>query len=221
VISAYFTEAAAEGVRADLAPAQALHETGWFTNSDTTRNNLAGIGHPDGRPSGTPPSHPKQPDERPPGTTSPDCWTRISALHATMQTPGSTGSAHAETCEPAPESSRPYEGTPGNVPLATVEGITVHAQIASQVAGLVQAARADGFSLSGGGFRSPQRQIELRRQNCGSSNHELGLAVDFSCNGALIRSRSTSCFAWMAANAPAFRLQNLPSEPWQRSTDAT
>jgi hypothetical protein len=134
-----------------------------------------------------------------------------------------------------------YEGTPGNVPLATVEGITVHAQIASQVAGLVQAARADGFSLSGGGFRSPQRQIELRRQNCGSSNyaiyempsgqcspptarpgssnHELGLAVDFSCNGSLIRSRSSSCFAWMAANAPSFGLQNLPSEPWHWSVN--
>jgi LAS superfamily LD-carboxypeptidase LdcB len=136
-----------------------------------------------------------------------------------------------------------YEGAPGNVPLATVEGITVHAQIASQMAGLVQAARADGFSLSGGGFRSPQRQIELRRQNCGSSNyaiyempsgqcspptarpgssnHELGLAVDFSCNGSLIRSRSSSCFAWMAANAPSFGLQNLPSEPWHWSTDGT
>jgi hypothetical protein len=136
-----------------------------------------------------------------------------------------------------------YSGTPGNVPLATVEGITVHQQIASQVAGLVQAARADGITLTGGGYRSPQRQIELRRQNCGTSqyaiyempsgscspptarpgtsNHELGLAVDFSCNGALIRSRSSSCFAWMSANAPRFGLHNLPSEPWHWSVDGT
>jgi D-alanyl-D-alanine carboxypeptidase len=134
-----------------------------------------------------------------------------------------------------------YEGTPGSVPLSTVEGITVHSQIAPQVAGLVQAARADGFALTGGGYRSPQRQIELRRQHCGTSqyaiyempssqcnpptarpgasNHELGLAVDFSCNGALIRSRSDSCFAWMSANAGRFGLRNLPSEPWHWSVD--
>jgi D-alanyl-D-alanine carboxypeptidase len=136
-----------------------------------------------------------------------------------------------------------YSGTPGNVPLATAEGITVHQQIASQVGALVQAARADGFTLTGGGFRSPQRQIELRRQNCGSSqyaiyempsgscspptarpgtsNHELGLAIDFSCDGALIRSRSTSCFSWMSANAGRFGLRNLPSEPWHWSVDGT
>jgi D-alanyl-D-alanine carboxypeptidase len=136
-----------------------------------------------------------------------------------------------------------YEGTPGNVPLATVEGITVHRQIAPQVAAIVQEARADGFRLSGGGFRSPQRQIELRRQNCGtsryaiydmpssqcspptarpgSSNHEMGLAVDFSCNGTLIRSRSSACFAWMSANAPRFGLHNLPQEPWHWSTDGS
>jgi hypothetical protein len=136
-----------------------------------------------------------------------------------------------------------YEGTPGNVPLTTVEGITVHSQIAQQVAGLVQAARSDGFTLSGGGYRSPQRQVELRRQNCGSSqyaiyempssscspptarpgssNHELGLAIDFSCNGSLIRSRSSSCFAWLSANAARFGLSNLPSEPWHWSVDGT
>ncbi|HEY8527833.1 MAG TPA: D-alanyl-D-alanine carboxypeptidase family protein [Acidimicrobiales bacterium] len=134
-----------------------------------------------------------------------------------------------------------YEGAPGNVPVTTVEGITVHQQIADQVAALVRAARADGFELSGGGYRSPQRQIELRRQNCGtsqyaiyempssqcnpptarpgSSNHEMGLAIDFDCNGSLIRSRSSACFAWMAANAPRFGLHNLPSEPWHWSVD--
>ena len=136
-----------------------------------------------------------------------------------------------------------YEGTSGDVPLTTVEGITVHSQISGQVAGLVQAARADGFTLTGGGYRDPARQIELRRQNCGSSqyaiyempssqcspptarpgssNHEMGLAVDFSCDGALIRSRSSACFTWMSANAPSFGLRNLPSEPWHWSVDGT
>jgi D-alanyl-D-alanine carboxypeptidase len=136
-----------------------------------------------------------------------------------------------------------YEGTPGHVPLTTVDGITVHSQVAAQVAGLVEAARADGYLLGGTGYRAPARQIELRRAHCGSSQyaiyempssqcspptarpgsskHELGLAVDFSCDGALIRSRSSACFAWMSANAPRFGLHNLPSEPWHWSVDGT
>lgn len=44
----YLTEATAEGIRGDLAFAQAVLETGHFTSSDTAINNLAGIGHYDG-----------------------------------------------------------------------------------------------------------------------------------------------------------------------------
>ncbi|HET7720963.1 MAG TPA: glucosaminidase domain-containing protein, partial [Acidimicrobiales bacterium] len=47
VIALYGTEGALHGVRADLALAQAILETGWFSNSDTGRNNYAGIGHYD------------------------------------------------------------------------------------------------------------------------------------------------------------------------------
>ena len=44
----FVDEGAAEGVRGDMAFAQAIHETGWFANSDTvSRNNFAGIGHCD------------------------------------------------------------------------------------------------------------------------------------------------------------------------------
>jgi hypothetical protein len=136
-----------------------------------------------------------------------------------------------------------YAGSPGNVPLTAVEGIMVHVQLAGQVGGLVRAARGDGLALSGTGYRSPQRQLELRRQNCGTSqyaiyempssgcspptarpgtsNHELGLAIDFSCDGVLIRSRSSECFAWLAANAPRFGLHNFPIEPWHWSIDGT
>ena len=93
-----------------------------------------------------------------------------------------------------------FSGTAGNVPLVTVEGITVHAQIGPQVAAMVQAARADGLTLTGGGYRDPAEQIALRRAHCGTSdyaiyqmpssqcspptarpgtsNHELGLAID-------------------------------------------
>lgn len=144
---------------------------------------------------------------------------------------------------PSDTGAGPFPGTPGNVPLVTVEGITVHAQIGPQVAAMVQAARADGLSLTGGGYRDPAEQIALRRVHCGtsdyavyempssqcspptarpgSSNHELGLAIDLSCNGALIRSHSDPCFVWLAAHAADHGLANLPSEPWHWSVGGT
>ena len=137
-----------------------------------------------------------------------------------------------------------FSGSAGNVPLATVEGITVHADIAEDVGLMVRTARADGIVLGGGGYRDPQRQIELRRAHCGSSNyaiyqmpssqcspptarpgksnHEKGLAIDFTCNGGgSIGSHSSPCFRWLEANAAAFGLRNLPSEPWHWSVDGT
>lgn len=51
-IALYIAEADAEGVRGDLMLAQSIVETGWFTNTDTTINNFAGIGHYDDRASG-------------------------------------------------------------------------------------------------------------------------------------------------------------------------
>ena len=123
-------------------------------------------------------------------------------------------------------------------PLATVGGITVHAAIAPQLAALLDAAASDGVFLTGWGWRSNQRQIELRRLNgcpdlysappstCrvptaipGRSMHEQGLAVDFTHNAAAITSRSDPAYRWLAANAASFGLFNLPSEPWHWSTN--
>lgn len=53
LIALYISEGDAEGVRGDLALAQALLETGNFTNSDTAINNYAGIAHYDGTSSGS------------------------------------------------------------------------------------------------------------------------------------------------------------------------
>ncbi len=53
VIALYLSEADAERVRGDLAFAQAIVETGYFTNSDTAINNFAGIAHYDGSRSGS------------------------------------------------------------------------------------------------------------------------------------------------------------------------
>jgi len=135
-----------------------------------------------------------------------------------------------------------FEGTPGDVPLVTVEGITVHEGIATQVAALIDAARAAGFDLTGGGYRAPAEQIALRRSHCGTTDyavyemppsqctpptarpgesmHERGLAIDFSCDGALITSRSTNCYLWLAGHAGTYGLFELATneEPWHWST---
>jgi D-alanyl-D-alanine carboxypeptidase len=101
----------------------------------------------------------------------------------------------------------------------------------------------DGVNLCGGGYRDPKQQIELRIQNCGPSDyaiyqmpsgscspptaipgtsmHERGLAIDFSCaevDRQGMSSRSGPCFGWMAGHAAAFGFSNLPSEPWHWST---
>jgi len=122
--------------------------------------------------------------------------------------------------------------------IVSVRGIQVSRAIASQLAGLLAAADAAGLALSGGGYRSAQAQIQTRRANgcpdvynspassCrpptarpGQSMHARGLAIDFTCNGALVGSRGSPCYRWLAANAPRFGLRNLPSEPWHWSTN--
>lgn len=52
LIALYITEGQAEGVRGDLAIAQAIVETGYFTNRDTAIHNYAGIAHHDNASSG-------------------------------------------------------------------------------------------------------------------------------------------------------------------------
>ncbi|MBP9827456.1 M15 family metallopeptidase, partial [Candidatus Saccharibacteria bacterium] len=104
----------------------------------------------------------------------------------------------------------------------------------------IEAANA-GLRIGGYGYRSYQRQVELRRSNCGPtdydiyqkpsgqctpdtakpgySNHESGEAIDITINGSTIKSRSSEAFQWLSANAGRFGLKNLPSEPWHWSTN--
>jgi len=122
--------------------------------------------------------------------------------------------------------------------IVSVRGIQVAASLAPKLAALLTASDAAGISLSGGGYRSPEAQIQTRRNNgcpdvynspassCspptarpGQSMHEQGLAVDFTCSGVLISSRSGPCWNWLSANAARFGLYNLPSEPWHWSTN--
>jgi peptidoglycan hydrolase CwlO-like protein len=129
----------------------------------------------------------------------------------------------------------------GNVSVLAVRGIYVNAQIADNLASLLAAADADGIHLGGGGYRNGSGQVALRRAHCGSSQyalyampasqcrpptarpgasmHERGLAIDFSHGGALISSRSSPAYKWLAANARRYGFFNLPSEPWHWSTN--
>ena len=127
------------------------------------------------------------------------------------------------------------------VPVINVGGIVVNVAIAPQIGALLMAFASTGHRLTGGGYRSGEQQIALRIAHCGSdpysiylkpssqcspptappgrSMHEVGLAIDFDCDGALISDHSNFCFMWLAVNGAKFGLQNLPSEPWHWSTN--
>lgn len=126
--------------------------------------------------------------------------------------------------------------------LVSIPGtsISVNRLISEQVAGLILSAALDGVTLDGWGWRSNQRQIELRQAHCGTSpwdvwerpssdcspptarpgrsQHERGFAIDFTQGGQVLNSNSTG-FHWLKENAASFGLYNLPSEPWHWSID--
>jgi LAS superfamily LD-carboxypeptidase LdcB len=144
---------------------------------------------------------------------------------------------------PAPEAAA--TSVPGaNVPRGggstrAVGGITVAAELAPKVEALLVAARSDGVTLGGSGYRTTEEQIRLRRAHCGSTDyaiyrqpssechpptavpgqsmHERGLAIDFTCGRRLV-TRVDRCFVWLVDNASRYGLFNLPSEPWHWST---
>lgn len=130
--------------------------------------------------------------------------------------------------------------TQEEIPLTQVgPTMKVNEAIAENISALLAAAAAEGIEFGGWGYRPRAMQIVLRRAHCGSSEyalfdksagqcrpptarpgssqHELGLAVDFTQNGAILSSKSTG-FIWLKTNAARFGLKNLPSEPWHWST---
>lgn len=132
-------------------------------------------------------------------------------------------------------SSQPIEAT-----RLTSNGIRVHACLVDSIERLVRDARAQGLTMWGYGWRSTERQIELRIQNCGGNDyytiwqkpssectpptaipgrslHERGLAIDFNKGGRAITTTDPE-FAWLVANAPRYGLKNFAPEPWHWST---
>jgi len=117
--------------------------------------------------------------------------------------------------------------------IVEAEGFYVHESVQTDVANMIAAARADGVTLSGYSYRSPERTAQLRVINgcpdvynaspsrCriptarpGQSMHERGLAIDFrSCW------RGSDCFTWLSRNAATYGYYNLPSESWHWSTN--
>jgi D-alanyl-D-alanine carboxypeptidase len=117
----------------------------------------------------------------------------------------------------------------------TVYGITVHKNMAYAFKRMLDDAKVAGIVLSGGGFRTKERQIELRKINgcpdiwtapassCrvptaipGRSLHEIGLAVDITSGGKSLTAKSPG-FTWLAAHADEYGYVNFPAEPWHWS----
>lgn len=127
----------------------------------------------------------------------------------------------------------------GEGSIVSVGGIRVHKSIANNLKNLLDAAAADGINFGGGGYRSSQGQIEVRKNNCGTSyyaiyempssscspptakpgasQHERGLAIDFEVNGNTL-TRGSSGYQWLKANGANYGFYNLPSEAWHWST---
>jgi hypothetical protein len=131
--------------------------------------------------------------------------------------------------------------------LEKVYGFIACKTIAPKLKSLIDAAKADNIILTGGGFRTLEHQISLRKKNCGgdeyfniykkrasactpptaipgTSRHEQGLAFDFACNGKGIinvskRKETEICFNWLKVHAGKYGLKNLPSENWHWSID--
>ena len=153
---------------------------------------------------------------------------------------GGGGSAATSQPDVAPSVIAPAPGGLATVTCPYGGRITVAGAIAENVQGLLDHAARLGVSLCGSGWRSPDSQIALRRAHCGTSNyaiyqmpsssctpptarpgsslHERGLAIDFSCNGGGAIRRGNSCWNFLAAHARDYGLYNLPSEAWHWST---
>lgn len=106
-----------------------------------------------------------------------------------------------------------------------VEGADGNALVNSRVSGamlsMTKDAAAAGTNLAAGSsFRTMAHQTALYNAphsapvaKPGNSNHQMGLAIDFSkCS-----SHGTACFQWLNANAANYGYQNFPPEPWHWS----
>jgi LAS superfamily LD-carboxypeptidase LdcB len=139
-------------------------------------------------------------------------------------------------CQPTPQAVVTPTTAKATCTTTSTRSIVVAESIVNSTRRLLAAAKADGLLLCGGGYRSPEAQIAVRKANCGTtyydiyekpasectpptakpgtSMHEKGLAIDFeNCS-----TRTTKCYTWLAKHAATYGFKNLPSEPWHWST---
>jgi peptidoglycan hydrolase CwlO-like protein len=170
---------------------------------------------------------------------------RVAAYLEAVREQQEAAAAAAGSPAPAPPSGGGGSTITSVGELATVScpnggSITVAASIGGNIQGLMNDAAAQGVNICGAGYRDPQRQIELREQHCGSSyyaiyempssqcnpptarpgqsQHELGLAIDFNCNGGGAINPGNECWNFLVAFAERHGLYNFDPEPWHWST---
>lgn len=120
----------------------------------------------------------------------------------------------------------------------------VNASWSNNMSQMIDAAKKDGVNLAGGGFRTAAEQIRLRSVNgcpdiytaspssCrvptaipGTSNHELGLAIDYSTiTSQCFGKGATTCvgnqsYDWLTRRAAEFKVKKLRTEAWHWSVD--
>ena len=143
-----------------------------------------------------------------------------------------------------PPAKGPVAKCPEGIVTVTTTGgpFPVCKKVSTDLKNMIDMAWAQGYKIYGYGFRSREKQIKLRIDNCGgdteynkfskppgqckpptaipgTSNHESGLAFDLKCEGQTIRSHDNKCFVWLKANAETYNFKNLASEPWHWSVD--
>lgn len=152
------------------------------------------------------------------------------------------GAATAEANPPTyPGTATGNSGSTMYVRCSNGNTTRISTEIAGNLQRLYNDARNAGLGgACGWGWRSPEQQIALRRQNCGpthydiydkpssqcspptarpgTSMHEKGLAVDFTYNGSSIREGS-AFYNWLVQNAKNYGLYNYPAESWHWSTN--
>lgn len=118
-------------------------------------------------------------------------------------------------------SSRGKVGSPTGNLVDLGGGKKVDASIASNVRKMIADAKKEGIDLKiTSAHRSRAQQQVLYNKykagkgnlaaKLGTSNHESGLAIDFT--------NTPGAHAWLAKNASRYGLKNLPGEPWHYST---
>lgn len=124
--------------------------------------------------------------------------------------------------------------------MVNIQGIFIHKDIAGNLDRMLTAMKAEGLKPGGGGYRSPESQIAVRKKNCGSSYdaiynkpssscspptakpgksmHEKGMAIDFTCGGYKTFGGSP-CWNWLKIHAAEYGFKPFSKEPWHWSTN--